>query len=242
MESTPIKALKIVSDAKLYIQEAMKSNSETFTYIKVPEQNKEYSEEQQKRILLYDVDEIAKQLSLLEKRKDKTDFLKKNVEKQDLSLVLTELILLGHYKEDSLGYIKPLDIFAFTPQCNSCGDCASIVYSNSPSEPYYNYRELIICHKCGHSENKTICDCENCSAKWNKFSQTLKNFKPYFDEGFSIIVEQGSIYEQGFKINDIDDVDSYLEMIARRDISPSSSFYIEDEGGNTIYRRIHINF
>lgn len=241
METLSVKALKIVSDAKVYLEEAIKNNEETFTYNKVAEQDKTYSENQQKRLALYNIENIAKQLSSLEKRKDRIDFLNKGVEKSDKSLILTELILRGHYTEDSLGNLKPLEIFAFIPQCNSCGDCAPIVYSTSPNKPYYNYRESVICHKCGHDENKTKCECERCSARWDRFAQTLKNFKPYFDEGLSIINLKTSMFtsERDFEINDTEDVDSFLELIAREDYYPSLSFSIRDANGGTIHRLIN---
>ncbi|WP_434656631.1 hypothetical protein [Sulfurimonas sp. NW9] len=226
MEAIPIEALKILSDAKISYMEAINSNEDVFEYVKTT-QNKGYSKDQVARLALYDIKDISKNLKSFKKNKSRNTYFYQTVDKNDRSLVLTELIIKGLYDDSSIGPRSALEVFAFTPKCLSCGESSELIYSCLPVDVPYRLTVDTSCKKCGHTNSVVKCNCEKCSEKWNGLIEHLKMFEPYFSNGYRIIIDTDDC-NSCYELSSIDDIFSFIELIARGEIYGIEKFSLRD--------------
>lgn len=232
METVHVKALKIMSDAKISLKDALQSNLEVFNFERNTDQDKKYTKEESETLLQYDVFKIGADLSKIVKRKDKMTYLNEQVKKDDKKLVLTEFFLKGLYEEETLGNVGMLEIFSFIPQCQCCGEKRGAEYFNT-LKPHYRSRESIECQACKHKENVVMCQCERCVEKWKKLSDVLKQFDEYFQDGY-VLVNSGN-WHMGYELRNIEDVEIFLELISRDEIYPEPSFSLKGRDGEFLF-------
>lgn len=220
MEILPIAAIKLISDISIAMEEALNNNLEAFEFIDEDTQ-RDYTEQEKESIAKYNTAKIASDLLDIDKRKDRINYFNKTVKKNDRRSVLTDIIINHEYNENSLGIIKPKEIFLFTPKCKCCGNKLASEYFFETPVNYYPYSNDRRCPSCSHDEGKTICEYVCCSKKWDSVADKLACFKPFFDMGFSIV---NIINQVGYELSNVEDSQLLIELVKSEKIYPSAIF------------------
>lgn len=231
----PTGLLKIISDARILLNNAMQNNIETFDYIRAPEFDKGYTEEQNVKLSNHNIQEFAEALNGFEKYKDKVSYISGNIPKEDRALIFTELVKTGLIEVTSVGNTKPLEIFAYIPECRCCKERADIVFSYNPSQIFTHSERDYTCKSCGHSEEKTKCNCKCCDSLWNEFKNTLCLIVPYLEDGF-VLINCSYFASTQYEIKTINDINDFISLIERDEIHPCTSFSIKNSDGVVLHK------
>lgn len=213
MERTvPIKLVKIVRDANDIMESIEEMRDKRSDMLRIKEKDLPLSEEQKEILKKYDIDMLGKHITELEKADKIFALFGETVEKQDRSLVLTEIINRGFFKKNSIKSIFPLEVFAYDVICPSCGEKdAKTHYSKNQNTGDVVYKK---CLSCGH-ESHNMCNCSKCIERWMEFKNKLYEFIPFFSDGFLLIHVSNYAFNRkdNQSISNQEDLDIFYELL-----------------------------